>query len=84
MAKLTIDETGYFVDGQKLESGMIIRRYDEIAGGWFEGEVGLVYGYDHKKQQRFPVLSLVVEGYVPSPLQKGDIIEIVSKECSEI
>jgi hypothetical protein len=73
MAKLTIKNGEYFVGKQKLASGMGIRRYD---GGWYEGEVGGVSGYD-QKGERVTELCLVVEGYAPSPLQAGDTIEIV-------
>lgn len=80
MAKMIIDDVmGYMVDGQRLEPGMTIRRYDEIAGAWFEGKLGNVSSWHHEKQQRISVLSLVVEGYVPSPLQVGDTIEIIGK-----
>jgi hypothetical protein len=79
MAQLVQDDLGFYVDGQKLEVGMTIRRYDEIAQAWFEGDLRQVSSYDHQKQQRVYALSLVVEGYAPSPLQAGDTIEIVSK-----
>lgn len=79
MAKLIIDEIGYFVDGQKLEPGMTIRRYDEIAGEWYEGAVRQVSSYHYETGERITGLSLVVGGYAPSPLQEGDTIEIVSK-----
>lgn len=77
MAKLIIDDLGYYVDGQKLEPGMTIRRYD--GGIWYEGEVRSVSSYDFEKQQRTYSLALAVEGYAPSPLAEGDVIEIVSK-----
>jgi hypothetical protein len=79
MAKLTIDEIGCFVNGQKLEPGMLIRRYDKVAKIWFEGEVRQISSYDYEKLQRVFSLSLAVEGYAPSPLQAGDTVEIVSK-----
>jgi hypothetical protein len=58
---------------------MVIRRYDPIAEDWFEGEVGKVWGHDHETQSRRPFMALVVEGYAPSPLEEGQIVEIVSK-----
>jgi hypothetical protein len=79
MAKLTFDGVIYWVDGQKLEPGMTIRRYDEVAGEWFEGKVGWISSYDHEKQQRVSGPALVVDGYAPSPLQTGQEIVIVSR-----
>ena len=80
MAKLITDDVlGPMVDGQRLEAGMTIRRYDDPPGKWFEGKVGRISGYDYDKQQRVSSLALVVEGYAPSPLIAGDIVEIVSK-----
>lgn len=77
MGKLVFDDIFYRVDGQRLEPGMTIRRYDPIAETWIEGEVGRISGYDHKHQQRIYTLCLVVEGYAPSPLVDGDMIEII-------
>lgn len=74
------DVMGYVVDGQRLEPYMIIRRYDEIAHDWFEGEVGSGSSFDPQSGQRHSFLSLVVPGFAPSPLQEGQTIEIVSKE----
>jgi len=80
MAKLTIDEVlGYLVEGQRLEPGMVIRRRDAIDGEWYEGKVGQVSSYRHETGERITGLSLVVEGYAPSPLRVDDEIEIVSK-----
>lgn len=78
MTTLLIENGLYLVDGWQLEPGMSIRRYDPIAREWFLDEVCTVYGYDHEKQQRFPVLSLRVPGHAPSPLQAGDTVEMVS------
>ena len=75
MAKLISDDMGYFVDGQRLELGMTIRRHDEIAGEWHEGKVG----YHRETREHGTGLALVIEGYAPSPLQVGDSIEIVSE-----
>lgn len=84
MAKLTIDENGYFVvDGQKLEPGAIIRRYDRYAPGWFEGEVGQISSWDFERQQRVYGLALIIDGFAPSPLYLGDTIEIVSTQNSD-
>ncbi len=77
MAKLSIQDGTYSLDGQKLAPGMAIRRYDDAVHMWFEGEVGRTFGYDHQSGQRFEVLNLVVEGYAPSPLSPGQTIEIV-------
>lgn len=82
MAKLTIDENGYFVvDGQKLEPGAIIRRYDPPF--WFEGEVGQISSWDFEKKQRVYGLALIIDGFAPSPLYLGDTIEIVSTQNSD-
>lgn len=80
MAKLIINEIGlYYADGQRVEQGMTIRRYDEVAGEWFEGEICNVSSFNHEKQQRITALSIAVKGYAPSPLQVGQEIEIVGK-----
>jgi hypothetical protein len=79
MAKLTFDEVAFYADGQKLEVGMTIRRYDEIDGNWYEGKLCQVSSWNYEKQQRISALSLAVEGYAPSPLQVGQIVEIVSQ-----
>jgi len=78
MAKVRIDELGYFGDGQKLESGMVIRRYDEIDGNWYQGTVGQISSYNYETRERITGLALIVDGYAPSPMRSGDSIEIVS------
>lgn len=79
MAKLIIDDIGYFVDGQKLDTGMTIRRRDAIDGQWYEGNVGKVISTHPDTYVQTSHLSLVVPGYAPSPLRVGDEVEIVSK-----
>ncbi len=80
MAKLKIDDVlGFMADGQRVEAGMTIRRYDEVAEDWFEGKVGSVSAYNFEQQQYVSSLALVVDGYAPSPLQEGDTVEVVSK-----
>ena len=78
MAKVRIDALGYFGDGQKLESGMVIRRYDEIDGNWYQGTVGQISSYNYETRERVTGLALIVDGYAPSPMRDGDSIEIVS------
>jgi hypothetical protein len=79
MGILTTDGVFYRVDGERIETGMTIRRYDDIAAKWFEGIVSNVSSYDHEQQSRNTHLSLAVQGYAPSPLVLGQQVEIVSK-----
>ncbi len=79
MAQVNIDDMGYFVDDQKLEPGMVIRRRDEIDEHWYEGEVGQVTSTHPETYERTLSLALVVPGYAPSPLRVGDEVVIVSK-----
>jgi hypothetical protein len=80
IAKLAyLDGIPYLTNGTKLEIGTVIRRFDEIAGDWFEGTVGKISGWDEKKKEATYALALVVEGYAPSPLQEGQLAEIVSE-----
>lgn len=76
---LVFDGIYWRVNERRLEPNAVIRRYDEIAGEWFEGTVGRVSSYDQGEQERVYSLHLVVAGYAPSPLQVGDIIEIVTE-----
>ena len=80
MSNLIIKGGKYLVDGQELDTGMAIRRYDPIAQHWFSGEVGIVYGYIHETRERAITFGLVAPGYAPSPLVEGDEIEIMSDE----
>lgn len=69
MAKLIIEEDGWtHIGGQKLDSRMTIRRYDEASHSWTEGKVSLVNG----------VFCLLIAG-THLTLQNGDDIEIVSE-----
>jgi hypothetical protein len=78
-SNLVFDGIYYRVDEQRVEPPMVIRRYDPVAHNWFEGKVGQISSFDPKTGQRHSSLALVVEGYAPSPLVEGDLIEIVSR-----
>ena len=77
MGTLTKNVLGlFYVDEQRIEEHMIIRRLDPISKEWYEGEVCRVAGGFNSPWR----LSLNVEGYAPSPLAEGQTVEIVSND----
>jgi hypothetical protein len=80
MTQLTIRDSKYLVNEQELSPGMLIRRYDSAAPGWFTGEVVIVYGYEHETKQRIQTMGLAVDGFAPSPLVEGDEIELIEED----
>lgn len=79
MATLSIQDGRYLVDDLELQTGMIVRRYDEIGALWFEGQVCQLSGYNHNAGQWITAPALFVEGYAPSPFRNGDTVEIISR-----
>ena len=75
--RISINEGRYYAGDVQLSAGMTILRLDSVDGNWYEGYIGrLTIG-------EVSSLALVVEGYVPSPLQTGQEVEILSSEEAE-